>query len=127
VRSSKYHLLSWSKVSFSISKGGLGARNLLMFSCALLGKWLCHYVYEGEARWKVVVDSKFGSSWVGDVLMSLLKLMVWVYEKILGGVGGRSLTIPDLKWEMASKLVSGMIFVAGIWPLRALTKPFQII
>jgi len=35
-----------------------------MFNCALLGKWLWHFVHEREARWRVV-HSKFGSSWGG--------------------------------------------------------------
>jgi hypothetical protein len=34
----KYYLVSWSKVCSSISKGGLGVRNLLLFNRALLRK-----------------------------------------------------------------------------------------
>lgn len=34
----EYHQVSWSKVCSSISEGGLGVRNLLMFNRALLGK-----------------------------------------------------------------------------------------
>jgi hypothetical protein len=45
----KYHLMSWSKVCTLISEGGLGIRNLMMFNCALLGKWLWHYEIEREA------------------------------------------------------------------------------
>jgi hypothetical protein len=36
-----------------------------MFNRALLGKWLWRYGLEREAWWRVVVDSKFGSSWGG--------------------------------------------------------------
>lgn len=36
-----------------------------MFSRALLGKGLWHYVHERVAWWTVVVDSKFGSLWGG--------------------------------------------------------------
>jgi hypothetical protein len=54
----KYHLVSWSKFCFSISKGGLGIRNLLVFNCALLGKWLWRYGCGREAWLRVVVDSK---------------------------------------------------------------------
>lgn len=36
----KYHLVSWLKVCTTISEGGLGIRNSMMFNCALLGKWL---------------------------------------------------------------------------------------
>jgi hypothetical protein len=35
------------------------------FNRALLGKWLWCYVHEREALWRVVVDSKYGSSWGG--------------------------------------------------------------
>jgi hypothetical protein len=45
----KYHLVSWSKVCSSVSVGGLGIRNLLMFNRALLGKWLWRYGREREA------------------------------------------------------------------------------
>jgi hypothetical protein len=34
----EYHQVSWSKVCSSISEGGLGVQNLLMFNRALLGK-----------------------------------------------------------------------------------------
>jgi hypothetical protein len=34
---------------------------------------------------------------------------------------GSSLAIPDMRWEMALRLVSGMIEGVGIWLLR---KPF---
>jgi hypothetical protein len=57
----KFHLVSWAKVCSPISEGGLGIRNLRTFNRALLGKWLWRYVNEREARWRVVVDAKFGS------------------------------------------------------------------
>jgi hypothetical protein len=44
----KYHLVSWSKVCTRISEGGLGIRNLMMFNCALLGKWLWRYGIERD-------------------------------------------------------------------------------
>jgi hypothetical protein len=43
----KYHLVSWSNVCSSISEGGLGIRNLMVFNRALLDKWLWHYGLEG--------------------------------------------------------------------------------
>jgi hypothetical protein len=67
-----------------------------MFNCALLGKSLCCYVDEREARWS--------------------------YEKILGGVGRSSLATPDLRWEMVLRLVSSLIYGVGICPL----KPYGI-
>jgi hypothetical protein len=50
------HLVSWSKVCTLISKGGLGIRNLLR-----LGR----FGQERQALWRVVMDSKYGSSWGG--------------------------------------------------------------
>ena len=61
----KYHLVKWSKVCTLIKEGGFGIRNLLMFNRALLGKWLWRYGLKRDARWRVVVDSKFGSLWGG--------------------------------------------------------------
>jgi hypothetical protein len=45
----KYHLVSWAKVCSSIFEGGLGIRNLMLFNCALLGKWLWRYGIERDA------------------------------------------------------------------------------
>jgi hypothetical protein len=45
----------------------------------------------------VVVDSKFASSWVGGVLMSLLGRMGWGYGRISRGVGGCFQVISDLR------------------------------
>jgi hypothetical protein len=45
----KFHFVSWSKVCSSISNGGLGVWNLLMFNRGLLRKWLWRYVYETKA------------------------------------------------------------------------------
>jgi hypothetical protein len=59
---------------------------------------------------------------VDGVLVSLLGCMGWGYGRILGGVGGSSQVIPDLRWEMAPKLNFGVIYGVGIWLLR---KYFQ--
>jgi hypothetical protein len=61
----KFHLVYWSKVCSPIPSGGLGIRNLRIFNKALLGKWLWRYAHEREARWKSVVDTKYGSTWDG--------------------------------------------------------------
>jgi hypothetical protein len=58
----KYHLVSWSNVCSSTSEGGLGIQDLLMSNRTLLRKWSWRYAHEREARWRVMVDSKFGSS-----------------------------------------------------------------
>jgi hypothetical protein len=51
----KYHLVSWDKVCSSISKGGLGIRNLRAFNHALLRKWLWRFGSE-----RCVVESRGG-------------------------------------------------------------------
>jgi hypothetical protein len=56
------------------------------------------------------------------VLVSLLGRMGWVYGRILGEVGRSSVVIPDLRWKIAPRLDSGMVFGVGMWPLRI---PFQ--
>jgi len=46
--------------------------------------------------------------------------MGWVYGRILGGIGESFVVILDLKWMMASRLDSDMIFGVRI---RSLRKP----
>jgi hypothetical protein len=55
------------------------------------------------------VDSKFGSAWVGGVLLIHLGRIGWGLGRIFGWVGGYFLVIPDLQWEMAPSSDSGMI------------------
>ena len=50
----------------------------------------------------------------GDVLVSPLERMGWVYGRILGDVVGSFAVILDLMWEMVSRLDFGMNFGAGI-------------
>lgn len=69
------------------------------------------------------MDFKFCSSWgrVSGVLISLLGHMGWGYVRKLEGVEGNCLAIPDLRWKMASRSISSMIYGMGLWPLK---KPF---
>jgi hypothetical protein len=59
----KYHLVSWSKVCFPISEGGLGIQNMRIFNKALLGKWFWRYMHERVAWWKSIMDAKYGTAW----------------------------------------------------------------
>jgi hypothetical protein len=49
--------------------------------------------------------------------------MGWGYGRISRGFGGCFLIIPDLRWEMASRLDFGMMCGVGRRPLK---KLFQI-
>ena len=59
----------------------------------------------------------------GGALVSQLERMGWGYGRIIGGVGGNFQVILYLRWEMAPRLDSGMIYGVRIWPLK---KPFQV-
>jgi hypothetical protein len=50
----------------------------------------------------------------GGVLASLLGRMEWVYGRILGKAGGRSVDTSDFKWVMVPRLDSGMTCGVGI-------------
>jgi hypothetical protein len=80
---------------------------LLVFNRTLLGKQLWRYGPEREALWRVVEDSKFGSSWSGWRSNGPLGHMGWGYGRILG-VEGSFQVIPDLS-KKASMLDSDMI------------------
>jgi hypothetical protein len=43
----------------------LGIRNLRVFNCALLGRWLWHYGIKRDTWWRVAVNSKYGNLWNG--------------------------------------------------------------
>lgn len=52
-------------LSWTINLSKTLVRNLLLFNCALLGKWLWSFVHEGESLWRTVMDNKYSSSWGG--------------------------------------------------------------
>jgi len=109
----KYHLASWPKDFSRISEGGSGAENLHLFNRALLGKWLWRYMHEREDLRRVIVDSKYGSSWGG-----------WCSNEVHGSYGLESLLVMlDLRWETASQLGFDIIRGVGI---RRSRKLFQI-
>jgi hypothetical protein len=55
----KFHSVNWSKVCMNTEAGGLGARNLIQFNRALLGKWLWRFANEEEAWWRTLVEVKY--------------------------------------------------------------------
>ena len=56
----KFHLVKWVIVCASLSSGGLGIKNLIIFNVALLGKWLWRFGQERDALWRQVIEVKYG-------------------------------------------------------------------
>ena len=111
----KYHPLCWSRVCSPLSEGRREIQNLLVFNCALLGKWLwCHMHNRG-----LVQSSNELSIWqfVEWVAFYCAFWSVWGY-----GVGGNFHVTPDLGCGDV-RLDYGMTSGVGMWPLR---KSFQI-
>ena len=54
----KFHLINCCQ---SKEKGGLGIRNLSIFSRALLGKWCWRFTMEDSSTWRSVINMKYGS------------------------------------------------------------------
>jgi hypothetical protein len=55
----RHHLLNWKIICSSVSKGGLGIKNLVLFNKALLGKWLWKFVQEETSLWRHVIVEKY--------------------------------------------------------------------
>ena len=91
----KHHLVNWTKVCSPIHEGGLGIWNLRLFNRALIGKWQWHFASESGARWRKVVEAKYGSKKGGGTPETMLAHMGWVYRGILIGIGIDSHVIPN--------------------------------
>jgi hypothetical protein len=69
----------------------------------------------------------YQSCWVGIVQIRSMGCIGWGYGKRLEGVGGDSLVILDLRWEMALRLNFGITSGAEIKPLRKLSQIYTIL
>jgi len=58
----KYHLVRWNFVKQHVVQGGLGIRDVGLFSEALLGKWLWRFMNEKCNLWRKVVATKYGEA-----------------------------------------------------------------
>ena len=59
---SKYPLVAWNKVCWSVEVGGLGIRRIGLFNQALLGKWLWRFGCETNPLWLQVIATKYGET-----------------------------------------------------------------
>jgi hypothetical protein len=110
----EYHLISWAKVCSPISAEGLGIRNLRMFNCALLGKWLWRFGIERGAWWRTVVESKFcclRGGWCSHVPTGAFGVELW--KNIQNGWETFS-SYTKFKVGDGSGLAFGMICGSGI-------------
>jgi hypothetical protein len=74
-----FQFVSSFKFCFPISKKRLGVYNFILFNRTLWGEWLWLYVHEREAFQRVIVDSKYGSSWDGWYSNEVYRLYrVWL-------------------------------------------------
>jgi hypothetical protein len=52
--------VNWNRVCTPIAQGGLGVRDLIFFSKAMLGKWLWRFGVEDSKFWRCVLAAKYG-------------------------------------------------------------------
>jgi hypothetical protein len=52
--------VNWNRVCTPIAQGGLGVRDLIFFSKAMLGKWLWRFGVEDSKFWRRVLAAKYG-------------------------------------------------------------------
>ena len=76
----KFHLVKWAIVCASLSSGGLGIKNLIIFNVALLGKWLWKFRQERDALWQQVIKVKYGCElcgWCSSSISSQYGVGLW--------------------------------------------------
>jgi hypothetical protein len=84
-----------------------------MFNRALLGKWLWWFGIERDAWRRVVVDSKFGSLWVGWCSLEPIDTFgVGLWKNIRKG--WETLVLLDLRWGVGLGQNFDTICDAGI-------------
>jgi len=54
----KYHFVKWNIIKQPFPRGCLGSRDLIIFSEAVLGKWLWMFVSEKERLWRTMIKAK---------------------------------------------------------------------
>ncbi len=78
----KFHLVRWDTICQLDQSGGLGVRNLTIFTGALLRKWLWRYGHKRNALWRWVIDLKYGSKvrgWCKNVVRQPYGVSLWKY------------------------------------------------
>lgn len=78
----KFHLVRWDTICQPDQSGGLGVRNLTIFTGALLRKWLWRYGHKRNALWRWVIDLKYSSKvrgWCKNVVRQPYGVSLWRY------------------------------------------------
>ena len=76
----KIHLVKWSIVCKTKSKGGLGIRSLLLLNNAFLCKWCWRFSSEKDLLWKKIIRGKFKEEeggWRSGVVRDSYIVEVW--------------------------------------------------
>ena len=76
----KIHLVKWSIVCKTKSKGGLGIRSLLLLNNAFLCQWCWRFSSEKDLLWKKIIRGKFKEEeggWRSGVVRDSYIVEVW--------------------------------------------------